>query len=96
MAVGDSHPTVITFDLAMYGKVVQLLDSRTYLKRKTDPRLGERHVVWLDNSGIDYAWMEAGMNGPATTRQITKCNHYKRALRAYIYSYMTLYELATR
>ena len=30
----------------------------------------------------------------ATTRQILKCNHYKRTLRVDIYSYMALYELA--
>ena len=34
------------------------------------------------------------MYGSATTRQIIKCNHYKRTLRAYIYSYLALYELA--
>ena len=103
MAVGDSHPTIITFDLALHEKVVQLLDSRTNLKSKVDPRLGEIHVVMaalraigvsMENSGIDYAWMEAGVYGSATTKQIPKCNHYKRTLRAYIYSYMALYELA--
>ena len=34
------------------------------------------------------------MYGSATTRQILKCNHYKRTLRAHIYSYMALCELA--
>ena len=34
------------------------------------------------------------MCGSATTRQILKCNHYKRTLRAHIYSYMALYALA--
>ena len=34
------------------------------------------------------------MYGSATTRQIIKCNHCKRTLRAHIYSYMALYELA--
>lgn len=33
------------------------------------------------------------MRGSATTRQILKCTHYKRSLRAHIYSYMALYEL---
>ena len=33
------------------------------------------------------------MYGSATTRQILKCTHYKRSLRAHIYSYMALYEL---
>ena len=34
------------------------------------------------------------MYGSATTRQIIKCTHYKCSLRAHIYSYMALYELA--
>ena len=34
------------------------------------------------------------MYGSETARQILKCNHYKRTLRAHIYSYMTLCELA--
>ena len=45
------------------------------------------------NSGID-AWIEADICGSATTRQILKCTHYKRALRAHTYSYVALYEMA--
>ncbi|KAI4800965.1 hypothetical protein KUCAC02_006230 [Chaenocephalus aceratus] len=48
----------------------------------------------MENSGIDDAWMEADVYGPATTRQILKCKHYKRALHAHIYSYVALYEMA--
>jgi len=48
----------------------------------------------IGNSGIDDAWIEADVYGSATTRQILKCTHYKRALRAYIYSYVALYEMA--
>ena len=48
----------------------------------------------MENSGIYDAWMEADVYGSATTRQILKCNHYKRTLRAHIYSSLTLYELA--
>jgi hypothetical protein len=48
----------------------------------------------IENSGIDDAWIEADIYGAATTRQILKCSHYKRALRAHIHTYMALYELA--
>ena len=48
----------------------------------------------IENSGIDDAWMEAHVYGSVTTRQILKCTHYKRALRAHIYSYVALYEMA--
>lgn len=79
------------------------MDARPDLKGKVMPRLGELHVVMcamralgssIENSGIDDAWIEGDVYGPATTRQILKCTHYKRSLRAHIYLYMALYELA--
>ena len=103
LVVGQDHPTVITFDMALYEKAVQLLDARPNLKSKIVPRLGELHAVMaalralgtsIENSGIDDAWIEADVYGPATTRQILKCSHYKRALRAHTHTYMALYELA--
>ena len=65
LVIGKEHPTVITFDMALYKKVVQLLDSRNDLKR-TVPRLGELHTVMaalralatsIETSGIDDAWI---------------------------------------
>ena len=88
--------------MALYDKVVQLLDAKPDLKRTVVPRLGELHTVMADlralgssieNSGIDDAWIEADVYGTATTRQILKCKHYKRSLRAHIYSYVALYEM---
>ena len=39
----------------------------------------------IENSGIDDAWIESGVFGSATTRQILKYAHKKRSLRAHIY-----------
>jgi len=103
LAVGEDHPTVISFDMALYEKVVQLLDARPDLKRTVVSRLGELHVVMaalhalgasMENSGIDDAWIEAYFYGSATTRQILKCTHYKHALHAHTYSYVALYKMA--
>lgn len=102
LTVGEDHPTVISFDMALYEKVVQMLDANPILKRTVFPRLGELHAVMaalralgssMENSGIDDAWIEADVYGSATTRQILKCTHYKRALRAHTYSYVALYEM---
>jgi len=88
--------------MAIYEKAVQLLDSRDDLKRTVLPRLGELHTVMaalralgtsIENSGIDDAWIEADGYDSATTRQILKCAHYKRTLRAHIHTYMALFEL---
>ena len=43
--IGEEHPTLITFDMALYETAVQLLDSRDDPKRTDFPRLGELHTV---------------------------------------------------
>ena len=48
------------------------------------------HGASMENSGIDDTWIEADVYGSARTRQILKCTHYKRALRANIYSYVAI------
>ena len=102
LAVGDDHPTIITFDMALYEKVLQLLDARPQLKKIIVPRLGELHAIMaamrglgssIENSGIDDAWIEADVFGASTTRQILKVTHYKRALLAHIYTSTALYEM---
>ncbi|KAH3735889.1 hypothetical protein DPMN_042449 [Dreissena polymorpha] len=59
---------MITFDMALYEKAVQLLDAGLDLKGGVVPRLGELHTVMaalralgtsIENSGIDDAWIEA-------------------------------------
>jgi len=102
LVTGEEHPTVISFDMALYEKAVQLVDARGDLKRTVFPMLGELHTVMaalralgtsIENSGIDDAWLEAGVYGSGTIRQILKCAHYKRTLHAHIHMYMALYEL---
>ena len=103
VVIGNDHPAVISFDMALYEKAVQLVDTRPDLKNTVFVRLGELHVVMaalrafgtsIKNSGIDDSWIEADVYGSATTRQILKCTHYKRSLTAHIYSYVVLYEMA--
>ena len=47
----------------------------------------------IENSGIDDAWLEAGVYGSTTVRQILNCSYYKRTPRAHIYMYIAVYEL---
>jgi hypothetical protein len=102
LAIGEDHITLITFGMALY-KVIQLVDARPDLKGKAMPRLGELRIVMcalralessIEDSGIDDTWTEGDVHGSATTRHFLKCTHYERPLRAHIYSYMALYELA--
>jgi len=68
LVTGEEHPAVITFDMALYEKAVQLVDARKDLKGTVLPRLDEIHTVMaalralgklIENSGIDDAWIEA-------------------------------------
>lgn len=102
LVVGDEHPVIISCDLAIYEKVLQILDVDVVLKNQIIPRIGGLHAAMavlrgigasIQNSGIDDIWQEADVYGPETTRQILKCNHYKRSLRAHLYTYHALFEL---
>ena len=59
LAVGEDYPTVITFDMALFEKVVHLLDASPDLKLTVLPRLGELHVtmaVWSSWSLHGELW----------------------------------------
>ncbi len=56
LVVGQDHPTVITFDMALYEKAVQLLDSRPDLKKEVVPRLGELHAVMAALRALGPQW----------------------------------------
>lgn len=45
LAVGEDHPTIITFDMALHEKLLQLLDGRPQLKKMIVARLGELHAI---------------------------------------------------
>ena len=56
LAVGKDHPTVITLDMALYEKVVQLLDTRPDLKRTVVPRLANCTYPWLLYELLESKW----------------------------------------
>ena len=55
LVVGE-YPTVISFDMALYEKAVQLLDTRLYLKIAVVPRLGELHDKLRNRWCMDWGW----------------------------------------
>ena len=65
-------------------------------------RPGELHIVmaelktigaFIDNSGIDMAWIEADLYGPSTVKQILEGNHIKRAETAQLVTLQSLFTL---
>ena len=93
---------VISLDTAWYEKAIQLTNSHLDLKEKYVIHLGELHACMaiiraigtaIENSGLDDAWTEPNIYGPAIVRQILSCNHYKRAVAAHMITYMSLARL---
>ena len=65
-------------------------------------RIGEMHTIMaslralgasIDGSGFDEGWIEAGLYGSTTMRQILEGNHMKRALTAHSITYSALSDL---
>ncbi|MES9879620.1 MAG: hypothetical protein ABW185_01920, partial [Sedimenticola sp.] len=92
LVMGESHKTVITFDLQLYERAVKLQMHSAPALYHLVFRIGEMHTVlaslravgsFIEESGIDDAWMEADLYGSATTHQILEGRHMKRALNAH-------------
>jgi hypothetical protein len=65
-------------------------------------RVGEFHTVlcslraigsFVENCGIDDAWVQSDLYGPTTCRQILEGKHMKRALNAHVTTLQVLYDL---
>ena len=102
VVMGENHKTVITFDLQVYEKAVKL---QMYKAPDLDHlvfRIGEMHTIMaslralgasIDGSGFDEGWIEAGLCGSTTTRQLLEGNHMKRALTDHSITYSALSDL---
>ena len=100
--VGTGVKTTISLDLALYEKILQLVYSDVNLKEKFILRLGELHISmahfrgignYMSSSGIENIWIESGVYGPATTRSILQCTHYKRTFQAHEDTLIALFSL---
>ena len=100
--IGESHKTVITFDLQLYEKAVKLQLHTAPALDHLVFRLGELHTVMaalraigssIEDSGFDEAWVEAGIYRSTTKHQILEGNHMKRALTAHSMTYSVLSDL---
>ena len=65
-------------------------------------RPGELHIVmaqlkaigaYIENSGIDMAWVESDLYGPSTVKQILDGNHVKRAEAAHLVTLQFIFTL---
>lgn len=88
--------------MQQYEKAKQLEMSMPDCKNQWVLRIGELHTAMAalraagtltEGSGLDDAWVEADIFGPATVWQILECRHYKRALHAHALTVQALFKL---
>lgn len=100
--VGQNRKTVITLDLGLYKPAKKLEMVKESLHDKFILRAGELHIVmamlrsigsYVENSGIDMAWVEAGMYGETTSKQIIDGGHVKRGIEAHTVTLIVLFDM---
>jgi len=100
--MGPDAITVVTLDLQLYDMAMKLWVEREDIMKQFLFRPGELYIVfwalaalgkYVEGSGIDQAWVEAGLYSPATVSQILNGKHMYRALEAHTVTLVALYSL---
>ena len=101
VAVSGSNRTIVTLDLQTYSKCVQMRE-RNDIKDNFIFRLGELHISfamlkvvgkYIDESGLDNVFQQAGVFSKATLNQIMDGGNYKRGVETYTTIYLALKSL---
>ena len=88
-AMGSEDITVVTLDLQLYDMAMKLWMQREDIKKQFLFRPGELPnivralavlVKYVEEIGIDQAWVEAGLPSPTTVTQILNEKHMHRAM----------------
>ena len=99
---GGSKITVVTFELQLYNVAMQLWEDDVNIRRQFIIRPEELHVVfwalaalgkYIEGSGIDQAWVEAGLYSPSTITKILQGKQLYRAMEAHTVTLLTFYQL---
>ena len=100
--VGPNQKTIITLDMDLYTRANKLQSIKPELTNNCVLKVGEFHTVIctlqaigssIETSGIDDAWIEAGIYSSTTTRQLLEGRHMKRAVTAHIITLQALHDL---
>jgi len=98
ITVDEGQRPIITLDGDLYDRTVKL---KNY-KENWCIRLGGLHITmaalkslgkYVEGSGIDLAWEEAGICGSATVRQILNGRHIYRCTDAHIVTLIALFTM---
>ena len=101
MSVTPDSKTVVSMDLQLYAKCIQLQANDT-ISSNYIFRLGELHILFamlkvigknMKYSGLDEALTEANFYGSTTMEQIKGGKHYKRSFEAHVTTHLALFSL---
>ena len=100
--MGPGKKVVVTLDLQLYDMAMRLWIERADIRDKFLFCPGELHVAlwaltalgkYVEGSGIDQAWIEAGLYSRTTVTQILNGKNLYRSLEAHIVTLLALYDL---
>ena len=100
--MGPGKKVVVTPDLQLYDMAMRLWIERADIRDKFLFRPSELHVAlwaltalgkYVEGSGIDQVWIEAGLYSPKTVTQILNGKNLYRSLEAHIVTLLFLYDL---
>ncbi|CAG9761624.1 unnamed protein product [Ceutorhynchus assimilis] len=99
LANGNNAVTVITFDMQLYDLAMKIWVADENIQKQYIFRPGELHVTfwalaalgkYIEGSGIDQAWIEAGMYSASTVSRILEGKQYYRSLEAHMTTVLAL------
>ena len=99
--ISHQRKTVISLDLGLYMLAKKLQMARGDLSNLI-LRPSKLHIVmaqlktngaYIENSGVDMAWIESDLYSSSTVRQIVEGNNVKRAKTAHLVTLQALFNL---
>ena len=99
--ISHQRKTVISLDLGLYMLAKKLQMARGDLSNLI-LRPSKLHIVmaqlktngaYIENSGVDMAWIESDLYSSSTVRQIVEVNNVKRAKTAHLVTLQALFNL---
>ena len=99
--IDKSSKTIISLDLDLYERALRLRNSSPDFLDKYVLSLGELHILFahiratgrfIENTGIDDAWLQLDLIGPNTIRQGLTCSHVKRSVIVHEVTLLSIFE----
>ena len=91
--------TIVTLDLQLYIKAVQLVSTRSEMKGMSFVMANNMHILQrtgpFEESSLDSLFIQCGIFGPNVLDKILKGKHMVRCNRFYLKIYWKLYDISS-